>query len=249
MNKKSVERIVLSILILLIVVLLTLVIALLDGKIKIPANQRPNGRGQSLSLTINMISPDILGALSDDRERCYMWKVNGDDVFQYNYSIRKQPHYKSPVSRRTRDVVHIYALDVDEIGLSIAPCRKFSPAFLPPQTPLPFTAAMSFEAATLPERITHYTLLRKVVCQKGHCPLWIPPQEKAICPPLRGAYRLFLLSALRALLHRQGKRELWCGIFNYVNLPFPIWIRPYRLRTAFRPAPSASWISLCACLI
>jgi preprotein translocase subunit SecY len=53
MNKISVERIVLSILILLIVVLLTLVIALLDGKIKIPANQRQNGRGQSLSLTIN----------------------------------------------------------------------------------------------------------------------------------------------------------------------------------------------------
>lgn len=60
MNKISIERIVLSILILLIVVLLTLVIALLDGKIKISANQRENERGQSLSLTINMISLDIM---------------------------------------------------------------------------------------------------------------------------------------------------------------------------------------------
>lgn len=83
MNKISVERIALSMLILLIVVLLTLVIALLDGKIKIPASNQRNGRGQSLSLTINMIGPDILGSLSDDRERSYMWKVNGENVFQY----------------------------------------------------------------------------------------------------------------------------------------------------------------------
>lgn len=60
MNKISVERIVLSILILLIVVLLTLVIALLDGKIKIPAYQRENERGQSLLLTTNIIDPDIM---------------------------------------------------------------------------------------------------------------------------------------------------------------------------------------------
>jgi hypothetical protein len=61
-----------------------------------------------------------------------MWKVNGEDVFQYNYSIRKQPHYKSPVSWRTKDVIHIYALDVDENGLSFAPSLPQIPTrFLP----------------------------------------------------------------------------------------------------------------------
>ena len=132
MNKISVERIVLSILILLIVVILTLVIALLDGKIKILSNQDSGERRQSLSLTINMVGPNIWGPLSYDRERCYMWKVNGEDVFQYNYSIRKQPHYKSPVSWRTKDVIHIYALDVDENGLSFAPSLPQIPTrFLP----------------------------------------------------------------------------------------------------------------------
>ncbi|AOT69397.1 hypothetical protein Gferi_07310 [Geosporobacter ferrireducens] len=53
----------------------------------------------------------------------------------------------------------IYALSAAEIGLSLA-------AFLPFQTPLPSPAA------TLAERITHYTLIRKVVCQR--VPLWKP---------------------------------------------------------------------------
>lgn len=51
MNKISVKRIVLSILILLIVAILTFVIALLGGKIKISANQNDKGKNQSLSLT------------------------------------------------------------------------------------------------------------------------------------------------------------------------------------------------------
>ena len=50
--------------------------------------------------------------------------------------------------------------------------RKHSPVFLPFQTPLPFSAATAFETATQTERITHYTLLRKVVCQR--VPLWKP---------------------------------------------------------------------------
>ena len=37
--------------------------------------------------------------------------------------------------------------------------------------------------ATPTERITHYTLLRKVVCQMGRCPLWKPPQQTGAMHP------------------------------------------------------------------
>ena len=43
------------------------------------------------------------------------------------------------------------------------------------------------------ERITHYTLLRKVVCQMGRCPLWKPPQEKAVRYPSTGRIPPFLV--------------------------------------------------------
>lgn len=116
----------------------------------------------------------------------------------------------------------IYALSAGESGLSFAaPCRKSPPAFLPLQTPLPSPAAMAFEVATQTERITHYTLLRKVVCQRvGFAPLWIPPMRlrlanhcrfpaarfcfglppntKAPCPHIR--HDAFVLAALRAVL-------------------------------------------------
>ena len=46
------------------------------------------------------------------------------------------------------------------------------------------------------ERITHYTLLRKVVCQMGALPpLETPTRKGGTLPPPRGAYRLFLLSS------------------------------------------------------
>ena len=47
--------------------------------------------------------------------------------------------------------------------------------------------------ATPTERITHYTLLRKVVCQMGACPLWKPPQEKAVRYPSTGRIPPFLV--------------------------------------------------------
>ena len=50
--------------------------------------------------------------------------------------------------------------------------------------------------ATPTERITHYTLLRKVVCQMGALPpLETPTKKRRYATPLRGAYRLFLLSS------------------------------------------------------
>ena len=50
--------------------------------------------------------------------------------------------------------------------------------------------------ATPTERITHYTLLRKVVCQMGGvAPFGTPHKKRRYATPPRGAYRLFLLSS------------------------------------------------------
>ena len=78
------------------------------------------------------------------------------------------------VRKRTRDGGLLYTpclLMKPTLRLRRSP-RKHSPVFLPFQTPLPSTAAPAFETATQTERITHYTLLRKVVCQR--VPLWKP---------------------------------------------------------------------------
>ena len=73
-----------------------------------------------------------------------------------------------------------------------------------PQIPARFPAAPNVLAlpggngiftATLTERITHYTLLRKVVCQ-GASPFGIPDNKTGCIFPLRG-YTALLLSAAR----------------------------------------------------
>ena len=48
--------------------------------------------------------------------------------------------------------------------------------------------------ATPTERITHYTLLRKVVCQMGRCPLWKPPQQTGAMHPA-GSIAPFVVSS------------------------------------------------------
>ena len=53
--------------------------------------------------------------------------------------------------------------------------------------------SVSYTHLTPAERITHYTLLRKVVCQMGRCPLWKPPQEKAVRYPSTGLIPPFLV--------------------------------------------------------
>ena len=64
------------------------------------------------------------------------------------------------------------------------------------------------------ERITHYTLLRKVVCQMGALPpLETPTRKGGTLPPPRGAYRLFLLSSPPAVSVEQKPAWDWCGIF------------------------------------
>ena len=47
--------------------------------------------------------------------------------------------------------------------------------------------------ATPTERITHYTLLCKSCAKWGRCPLWKPPQEKAVRYPSTGRIPPFLV--------------------------------------------------------
>ena len=91
--------------------------------------------------------------------------------------------------------------------------RKFPPAFLPLQNAVACPSGNGIFAATPTERITHYTLLRKVVCKKGHCPLLIPPQETAIRYPLTGRVSPFLvISPLSCIA--TGKVSVSCGFIS-----------------------------------
>ena len=85
--------------------------------------------------------------------------------------------------RRTRDGGFIYALSADENSLALAAfALQAQSVFLQFQMPLPSPGGNGIFTATPTVRITHYTLLRKVVCQKGLCPLWIPPQQNGAMP-------------------------------------------------------------------
>ena len=69
--------------------------------------------------------------------------------------------------------------------------HKHSPVFLPLQMPL-LSSAATF-TATPTERITHYTLLRKVVCQMGALPPLETPTKKAVRYPSTGRIPPFLV--------------------------------------------------------
>ena len=80
-------------------------------------------------------------------------------------------------------ILQLYALPRKDSLIHILSFRRCVPSL----------AATAFEAATPTERITHYTLLRKVVCQMGRCPLWKPSQEKAVRYPSTGRIPPFLV--------------------------------------------------------
>ena len=94
-------------------------------------------------------------------------------------------------------------------GLSYTPClpmkpdlrlrlhaTQAQPCFPAASNALALPGGNGIFTATPTERITHYTLLCKVVCQMGALPPLEPPTRKGgTLPPPRGAYRLFLLSS------------------------------------------------------
>ena len=93
------------------------------------------------------------------------------------------------------------------------PFAKIQPVFLPEQTGR-MKHRTPFSPSATPAGITHYTLLRKVVCQMGALPpLETPHKKRRYATPLRGAYRLFLLSSPPAVSVEQKSAWEWCGIF------------------------------------
>ena len=103
------------------------------------------------------------------------------------------------------------------------PFAKIQPVFLPEQTGRK-KHRTPFPPSATPAGITHYTLLRKVVCQMGALPPFGNPHKKRrYATPPRGAYRLFLLSSPPAVSVEQKSAWDWCGIFNYGKLRSPIY--------------------------
>ena len=93
------------------------------------------------------------------------------------------------------------------------PFTKSQPVFLPEQTGRK-KHRTPFPPSATPAGITHYTLLRKVVCQMGALPPFGNPHKKRrYATPPRGAYRLFLLSSPPAVSVEQKSAWDWCGIF------------------------------------
>ena len=93
------------------------------------------------------------------------------------------------------------------------PFTKSQPVFLPEQTGRK-KHRTPFPPSATPAGITHYTLLRKVVCQMGALPPFGNPHKKTrYATPPRGAYRLFLLSSPPAVSVEQKSAWDWCGIF------------------------------------
>ena len=103
-------------------------------------------------------------------------------------------HFVHKSERRTRDGAFIYLPPFSEnrpIFCSF-PFAKIQPVFLPEQTGR-IKHRPPFPPSATPAGITHYTLLRKVVCQMGASPLWKPPQEKAVFYPSTGRIPPFLV--------------------------------------------------------
>ena len=89
----------------------------------------------------------------------------------------------------------IYALSAAEISpLFPAYQPQTKPCFPAASNALALPGGNGIFRATPTERITHYTLLRKVVCQMGRCPLWKPPQQTGAMHPA-GSIAPFVVSS------------------------------------------------------
>ena len=138
-------------------------------------------------------------------------------------------HFVHKSERRTRDGAFIYLPPFSETSpiFCSVPFTKIQPVFLPEQTGRK-KHRTPFPPSATPAGITHYTLLRKVVCQMGALPPLETPTRKGGTLPRGGvAYRLYLLSSPPAVSVEQKSAWDWCGIFNYVKLLSPILKRPY----------------------
>ena len=108
----------------------------------------------------------------------------------------------------------IYALSADENRPALAAPRHTSTACFPAASnALALPSGNLIFTATPTERITHYTLLRKVVCQMGALPPLETPTRKGGTLPLHGAHTAF--SCYPALwLYRLSKSQRGIGVVS-----------------------------------
>ena len=114
----------------------------------------------------------------------------------------------------------------EERGLSYTPClllkpdlrlrlhaTQAQPCFPAASNALALPGGNGIFTATPTERITHYTLLRKVVCQMGALPPLETPTRKGGTLPLHGAHTAFsCYPALR--LYRLSKSQRGNGVVS-----------------------------------
>ncbi len=116
----------------------------------------------------------------------------------------------------------IYALSADETSpLFSASPPQTKPCFPAASNVLAFPGGNLIFAATPTERITHYTLQAKSCAKWGRCPLWKPPQEKAIRYPSTGRISPFLVIQPSGCIYRAKASGVVVGIFNCGKLRIP----------------------------
>ena len=101
-------------------------------------------------------------------------------------------HFVHKSERRTRDGAFIYLPPLSENSPIFCsfPFAKIQPVFLPEQTGR-IKHRPPFPPSATTAGITHYTLLRKVVCQMGALPPLETPTRKGGTLPLHGAHTAF----------------------------------------------------------
>ena len=123
-------------------------------------------------------------------------------------------HFVHKSERRTRDGAFIYLPPFSETSPIFCsfPFTKSQPVFLPEQTGRK-KHRTPFPPSATPAGITHYTLLRKVVCQMGALPPLETPTRKGDMLPLHGAHTAFsCYPALR--LYRLSKSQRGIGVVS-----------------------------------
>ena len=134
------------------------------------------------------------------------WSRPGVSPFISALTVARCPAAFPGVCPQVRDILSRSPAQDEGRGLSYTPslllkpdlCLRLyatqaQPCFPAASNALALPGGNGIFAATPTERITHYTLLRKVVCQMGRCPLWKPPQEKAVRYPSTGRIPPFLV--------------------------------------------------------
>ena len=108
----------------------------------------------------------------------------------------------------------IYALSADETDLRLRlHATQAQPCFPAASNALALPGGNGIFTATPTKRITHYTLLHKVVCQMGALPPLETPTRKGGTLPLHGAHTAFsCYPALR--LYRLSKSQRGIGVVS-----------------------------------